>query len=115
MKIPSPFSFTLRTKQFENAVIANLNSVSPASVPFYNQLFGIWNATPGAARAQNTLAGGGCSNVTSLAGIAFGTGNPCATQLQGGTSQATNDYLIVGLYDQNIGNTDYRFVRVQHE
>src|SRR5580693_7296584 len=82
--IPSLFSVNLPTQQFENAVIANLNNVSPASVPFYNKLFGIWNAAPGAARAQNTLAGGGCSNVTSLAGVAFGTGNPCATQLQGG-------------------------------
>ena len=113
--IPSLFSVNLPTQQFENAVIANLNSVSPASVPFYNQLFSIWNAAPGAARAQNTLAGGGCSNVTSLAGVAFGTTNPCATELQGGTSQATNDYLIVGRYDQVIGNNDKLFLRVQHE
>ena len=113
--IPSLFSVNLPTQQFENAVVANLNNVSPASVPFYNQLFGVWNATPGAAHSQNTLAGGGCSNVTSLAGIAFGVGNPCATQLQGGTSQATNDYLIVGRYDQSIGNNDKLFVRVQHE
>jgi len=109
----------LPTQQFENAVVSNLNNVSPASVPFYNQLFGIWNATPGAARAQNNLKGGGCSNVTSLAGITFGAANPCATVLQGGTSQATNDYLIVGRYDhrydQNIGNNDKLFVRVQHE
>ena len=113
--IPSLFSVNLPTQQFQNAVIANLNNVSPASVPFYNKLFGIWNATPGAAGAQNTLAGGGCSNVTTLAGTAFGAGNPCALQLQGGTSQATNDYLIVGRYDQNIGNNDKLFLRVQHE
>ena len=62
--IPSLFSVNLPTQQFENAVVANLNNVSPSSVTFYNQLFGIWNATPGAAQAQNTLAGGGCSNVT---------------------------------------------------
>jgi hypothetical protein len=61
--IPSLFAVNLPTQQFENAVIANLNSVSPGSVPFYNQLFGIWNAAPGAARAQNTVAGEGCSNV----------------------------------------------------
>jgi hypothetical protein len=113
--IPSLFSVNLPTQQFQNAVIANLDNVSPASVPFYNQLFGIWNGTPGAAQAQNTLAGGGCSNVTSLAGVAFGAANPCASQLQGGTSQATDDYLIVGRYDQNIGNNDKLFVRVQHE
>jgi Carboxypeptidase regulatory-like domain len=113
--IPSLFAVKLPTQQFENAVIANLNTVSPASVPFYNQLFSIWNATPGAARAQNVISLGGCSNVTSLAGVAFGAANPCATQLQGGTSQATNDYLLVGRYDQNIGNNDKLFIRVQHE
>jgi hypothetical protein len=113
--IPSLFSVNLPSQKFQNAVIANLNTVSPASVPFYNQLFGIWNATPGAAGAQNTITNGGCSNVTTLAGTAFGAGNPCALQLQGGTSQATNDYLIVGRYDQNIGKNDKLFVRVQHE
>src|SRR5712672_4691045 len=113
--IPSLFAVNLPTQQFESAVIANLNNVSPASVPFYNQLFGIWNATPGAAGAQNTLTKGGCNDVTSLGGIAFGAANPCANVLQAGGSQATNDYLIVGRYDQNIGNNDKLFVRVQHE
>jgi hypothetical protein len=113
--IPSLFSVNLPTQTFENAVISNLNNVSPASVPFYNQLFGIWNATPGAARAQNTLPGGGCSNVTTVGTITFGATNPCASQLQGGTSQATNDYLIVGRYDQILSNNDKLFVRVQHE
>src|SRR5579872_1755479 len=32
--IPSLFSVNLPTQRFENAVVANLNSVSPASVPF---------------------------------------------------------------------------------
>src|SRR5579863_4750887 len=75
--IPSLFPVNLPTQRFENAVVSNLNNLSPVSVPFYDQLFGVWNATPGAARSQNTLAGGGCSNVTSLVGIAFGVGNPC--------------------------------------
>ena len=113
--IPSPTAVNLPTQQFQNAVIANLNTVSPASVPFYNQLFGVWNGTPGAAGAQNNLPNGGCSNVTTLAGTTFGATNPCALQLQGATSQPTNDYLIVGRYDQSFGNNDKLFVRVQHE
>src|SRR5260370_8923670 len=100
MKIPSPFSFTLRTKQFENAVIANLNGVSPASVPFYNQLFGIWNAAPGAARAQNTLAAGGCSNVTTLAGTGFWATHPSPTQLQAGPPPPPHRFLTHVTYDQ---------------
>jgi len=115
LAIPSLFSVNLPTQPFENAVIANLKNVSPSSVAFYNQLFGVWNAAPGAAGAQNTLSGGGCSNLTTLAGVTFGAANPCAEELQGGTSQATNDYLIVGRYDQTLGNNDKLFVRVQHE
>jgi Carboxypeptidase regulatory-like domain len=113
--IPSLLSVNVPTQRFENAVISNLNNVSPASTPFYDSLFGLWNGTPGIARAQNTLPGGGCSNVTTLAGTTFGPNNPCALQFQGGTSQPTNDYLIVGRYDQNIGNNDKLFVRVQEE
>ena len=113
--IPSLFSVNVPSHGFESAVIQNLNNVSPSSVPFYQSLFGIWNAAPGAARAQNTLKNGGCSNVSNLAGTVFGAANPCALQFQGGTSQATNDYLIVGRYDQNIGANDRLFLRVQHE
>jgi hypothetical protein len=113
--IPSLFSVNVPTQQFENAVVSNVNTVSPASVPFYSHLFGVWNGAPGISRAQNLLPGGGCSNVTTLAGIAFGSSNPCALQFQGGTSQPTNDYLIVGRYDQYIGQNDKLFVRVQHE
>jgi Carboxypeptidase regulatory-like domain len=113
--IPSLFSVNVPSPGFQNAVIQNLNNVSPSSVPFYQSLFGIWNAAPGAVRGQNVLANGGCSNVTNLAGTAFGAANPCALQFQGGTSQATNDYLVVGRYDQNIGANDKLFVRVQYE
>src|SRR6201987_5581522 len=113
--IPSLFSVNVPSPGFQNAVIQNLNNVSPSSVPFYQSLFGIWNAAPGAVRGQNVLANGGCSNVTNLARTAFGAANPCALQFQGGTSQATNDYLIVGRYDQNIGANDKFFVRVQYE
>ncbi len=80
--IPSLFSVNVPTTQFENAVIQNLNSVSPSSVPFYQNLFGVWNGAPGATRGQNVLANGGCSNVTTLAGAAFGAANPCALQFQ---------------------------------
>jgi hypothetical protein len=77
--IPSLFSVNKPSPAFENAVIQNLNNVSPSSVPFYQSLFGIWNSAPGAAGAQNTLENGGCSNVTSLAGTVFGGKSLCFT------------------------------------
>jgi hypothetical protein len=119
--IPSPFVINLPTQPFENAVIQNLNTSSfngsslSASVPFYQNVFKIFNGTPGASNAQNILNNGGCSNVTTLAGVSFGTSNPCALQLQAGLSSNPHDYLAVWRYDQNIGNNDKFFVRVQHE
>lgn len=126
--IPSIFSVNVPTQQFESAVINNLTANGlTASVPFYQTMFNIFNNAPGSAGAANGLPSGadgngvhnanGCSNVTPtglFAAFAAG-GTPCALTYHGGTSQTTHDYLIVGRYDQNIGNNDKLFVRVQHE
>lgn len=114
--IPSLNSVNVPTQNFQTAVIANLNATGQGSqVPFYNTMFGVYNAAPGSSAAQNSLPNGGCDNVTSLGGVAFGAANPCALTYTGGTSALTHDYLIVGRYDQNIGNNDKLFIRVQHE
>ncbi len=113
--IPSILSVNVPTQQFETAVLNNLTTVSPSSIPFYQTLFGVYNNAPGSGGAANNLPAGGCSNVTSVAGVAFGASNPCALTYHGGTSAPTSDWLIVGRYDQNIGNNDKLFVRVQHE
>lgn len=116
--IPSPISVNLPTTAFEQATLGNLMSTGQAvSVPFYSNLFKLWNGAPGSAAAQNTLPNGGCDNVNTASGAfaGFGLARPCALQLQGGSSQATNDYLIVGRFDQNLGNNDRLFARVQHE
>ena len=97
--IPSLFSVSLPTQQFENAVVVNLNNVSPVFAPFYNKLFGIWNATPGAAGAQNTLAVEVVRAVTTLAGGPYS--EPvirvlCNCRVELLRQQA--DHLIVGRY-----------------
>jgi hypothetical protein len=61
------------------------------------------------------LPNGGCDDVATLAGINFGPSNPCALNYTGAGSAGTHDYLVVGRYDQNIGNNDKLFLRVQHE
>ena len=116
--IPSPRSVNLPSQNFEQAVLQNLtNTGFASSVPFYQQMFNLYNSTPGYASAQNTVdQTGGCSNVTSLAGFAgFGAANPCALQLNSAPTAHTNDWLIVGRADVNLTNNDKLFVRVQHE
>jgi outer membrane receptor protein involved in Fe transport len=114
LAIPSPTTINLPTTAFENAVIGNLNANGlTASVPFYQHMFSLWNAVPQAGTVP--IAGGGCSNVTTLNGAAFGAGNPCAVQIAGGLSAHSHDVLYVGRYDQNLTNNDKLFVRVEHE
>jgi len=114
LSIPSPTSLNLPTPAFQSAVLANLNATGlSASVPFYNTMFGLYNRVSQANATQ--LQGGGCSNVTTINGIAFGAANPCAVNVQGGLSAHTHDNLYVGRYDQNIGNNDRLFLRVEKE
>lgn len=114
--IPAPLPVNVPTRAFENAVISNLNATQQGvQVPFYNAMFGAYNNAPGSNAAQNVLPKGGCDDVTRLAGVTFGASNPCALTYTGATSAGTHDYLVVGRYDQNLGNNDKLFARVQHE
>ena len=127
--IPSIFSVNVPTPAFESAVNSNLASLGlSASIPLYNNLYSIYAAAPGSSSALNILPPGasyggvpnanGCSNIdpTVPAFAAFAAGGaPCALEYHGGTSQTTNDYLLVGRVDLNLGTNDKMFLRAQHE
>jgi hypothetical protein len=114
LAIPSPQSVNLPTPAFQAAVLANLNTLGLSqSVPFYQTMFGLYNGVSQAGAKQ--LTGGGCSDVTTLNGIAFGAGNPCAVSAQAALSAHTHDTLYVGKVDVNLTNNDKLFVRVERE
>ena len=128
--IPSPITVNLPTAAFENAITNNLNNTAGfgASVPYYQHLFSLWNgvsqagaaALPGGTDANgNVISAPGCSNVTPALGVAFAAfgpgGTPCAVKIQGGLSAGTHDVLYAGRFDENIGNNDKLFLRVEHE
>ena len=115
LAIPSPVPVNVPTPAFQSAVLANLNNSGlSASVPFYNQAFALYNRLPqgGAPAADST---GGCADVTSVNGVAFGASNPCAVTVQAAASAHTHDVFYAGRYDQNIGMKDKIFIRVEHE
>jgi carboxypeptidase family protein len=95
VRIPSP--------QFEAATLANLSNISRGSVPFYQQLFNLYNNAPGANRAANVLPGGGCGSFT-LPG-----GGPCALQFNSNVGQLSTEWLLTARIDQNLGNNDRLF------
>lgn len=114
LAIPSPLPENVPTPAFQSAVLGYLNSNGlSASVPFYNQVFGVFNRIPQAG--ATAIPGGGCSDVTTLNGVGFGASNPCAVTVQAAASAHTHDVFYAGRYDQNIGTHDKLFLRVEHE
>lgn len=117
LAIPVPGPANVPTPAFEQAVIGNLNATGMStSVPFYNTMFGLYNGVSQARAIQVPgSTNGGCSDVTTVNGIAFGADNPCALQVQTAPIVKTHDVFYAGRFDQNIGNRDKLFLRVEHE
>src|SRR5246500_3330164 len=100
--IPTSQPVNIPSPQFQAATLA---TIPAGEVPFYNQIFSIFNNAPGASRAVNTLPGGGCDGSVTLAG-----GAPCALKFQSNINNLTTEWLMTARVDQNIGNRDRFFI-----
>jgi hypothetical protein len=112
--IPTSSPVNIPSPQFEAATIAHLQTVSPASVPFYSTIFSLYNNAPGASRAADTLlpggpnSGDGCdSNFTVL-----GAGVPCALKYVATPGNFTGEWLLAWRIDQIISSRDQVFLHV---
>jgi len=116
--LPTSNKVNIPSPQFRAATLANLASTSPASIPFYNNLFGLWNNARGANRAQNVLLPGTAANgqptgngCGTFAGLGTGAAAaPCALQFQSTAGNQTNEWLLTTRVDQNFGTNDRAFV-----
>ena len=108
--IPSP--------QFEAATLANLAATGhTAAIPFYKQMFNLWNHAPGANRAAdgNPQTGDptGCNGFTAPGGL--GSTIPCALSFRSTAGNFTHEYLLGGRFDFNISANDKLFVRLRED
>ncbi len=87
--IPTSQVVYLPSPAYQAQVLA---SVPTASVPFYTQMFNLYNSAPGAARA--TAAGG----------------DPDRNTFRSNISNSTNEYLITARYDEQFGQNDHLFI-----
>ncbi len=108
--LPTNLSVNLPSPQFQAATLANLATVSPASVPFYQTMFNLYNNAPGAAGAANTLPGGGCGSF-SAPGLA--AGSPCAIVFRSTAGNRSQEWILATRVDQRLGSTDTLFGRFQ--
>ncbi|HKT45928.1 MAG TPA: carboxypeptidase regulatory-like domain-containing protein, partial [Candidatus Acidoferrales bacterium] len=103
--VPSP--------QFEAATLANLSSTGKAaSVPFYQNMFNLFNGAPGIERA---VPGNGSQDTTGCGGIAFpGLGAaPCTLNFRSNVNNITSETSYAGRLDWNISNADRIYGRIQ--
>ena len=105
--IPTAVPVNIPSPQFEAATLA---TVPAAEVPFYNQIFSVYNNAPGAIRATNSLPSGGCDGSVTLAG-----GAPCALEFQSNIDNLTHEWLLTTRVDQNIGNSDRAFLHFRSD
>ncbi|MGA9900838.1 MAG: hypothetical protein WBQ39_02785, partial [Terriglobales bacterium] len=109
--------------QFEAATIANIDKTfgkNSASNTFYNKIFNLYNAAPGASSAT---PGGlyptdpsGCTGFTGL-GTYPGTSTPvpCAMHFITTRGRPSQDALTSGRVDWNARSTDRAFFRLQYD
>ncbi len=108
--LPTSAKVRIPSTQFEAATIANLNSTGfAASVPFYNNLFSIYNSTPGAANGTPL----DCSSFSSFSGDLGGA--PCGRSVQTTSSNFTHEFQWSAKIDQKIGSSDSLFGRIQQD
>jgi hypothetical protein len=107
--LPTVFPTTsVPTPEFEAATIANLTTKGlTASIPFYNQMFGLWNAAAAGKTMINPTA---CP--TGVTGVASGI---CSFGFNSGASNLTHEAQYMGRVDWNVGQNDRAFVRVAYD
>ncbi|PYV83433.1 MAG: hypothetical protein DMG93_08600 [Acidobacteria bacterium] len=102
-QIPSP--------QFQSATLANIGATDPAQLPFYQNMFNLYNSAPGAANAGPIPGGSdGCDGTISLGG------SPCALAFRSTAGNFTHEWLLTARVDQNISDSDrlYGHFRSDH-
>ena len=97
--IPSP--------QFQSATLANLAATgNSAEIPFYKQIFGVYNNAPGASGAVPVANNGGCQDFTGLP-----AGVPCAMQFRSTPGNLNTEYQWSTRVDHIISEKDRFYVR----
>ena len=114
--IPQFLPAVIPSPQFEAATLANIAArfgSTSASHAFYEKIFNVFKAAPGASSAsQGTFFPGdtGCQGFGVL-----GVGVPCAMHFLTSRGRPSQDALISGRVDWNGSRSDRAFLRLQYD
>lgn len=109
----APANVYVPSPQFQAATLANLATVNPAEIPFYQNMFHIYNGANGISRAVPVPAsvdpGLGCGDLagtpTGLGGT-FGVDTPCALNFRGGNTNKNVENLFAIRVDWVVTEKD---------
>jgi hypothetical protein len=112
--IPTSTNVLLPSPAFQTATLANLAATGQAaSVPFYQNMFNLYNNAPGASRATLGIGGNaadtGCNGFTGLGAA------PCVSSFRSTNTQLTHEQIFSGRLDTNLGRSDRLFFRIQQD
>jgi hypothetical protein len=110
--LPTSANIYVPTPAFENAILTNLQATDAGAVPFYQNMFKIFNGAPGASGAVPQT--GTCGD---LAGSPVDTmlGDACSGLYRQNASNLTHEALYAGRVDQILGQNDRAYVRLQRD
>jgi Carboxypeptidase regulatory-like domain/TonB-dependent Receptor Plug Domain/TonB dependent receptor len=106
--LPTASALTLvPSPQFQASTLANLAANgNAAEIPFYKQIFAVYNGAAGVQTAT-PVAGGGCQGFTGLA-----AGTPCALQFRTTPPNTNKEYQWSARVDHNFSDNDRGYIRV---
>jgi hypothetical protein len=112
--LPSVQTVTLPTPTFVTAVENNIagNASTAAELPYYQQIFGLYQNSPHYAAAMTNLQGFCGGDTVTAAGITFGPGAlPCGGIATAAGVNHNKEWLLTERIDFNISNADKLFGR----
>jgi hypothetical protein len=121
LAIPTSQPANIPSPQFASAVTAYITGLGNATqTAFYKNIFSLYGAANGAARATNSLPDGGCDGSETLFPAPYattfgGSGAPCALQFRSNATNLTHENLQAYRIDWNMTNSDRIFMRYQHD
>jgi hypothetical protein len=97
------------TQALQNYIMTtSLPANNPAAIPFYQQIFNLYNHAPGVANAQ-AVSGDSCGSLdTVFAG-------PCLAQYRVSVPNGNREWLLSGRVDYNFSDKDKLFGRVKFD
>jgi hypothetical protein len=107
--LPTASTLTLvPSPQFQAATLANLaTNGNSAEIPFYKQVFAVYNNAPGVGAAVPVANNGGCQDFTGLP-----AGVPCALQFRTTPPNTNREYVWSARVDHNFSDKDHGYIRV---